>query len=276
MRFSITALVAGLCLTRHAAAAFLRGTAMDIGPDDDTLSAETLHKRAENFNGWGTFDQLIDHANPALGTFQQRYWYGTEYWKGPGSPIYLVTPGEQAGTGFNKTWTTSARLSGLMANQTGGAVVILEHRYWGESSPYANLTVKNLQYLTLDNSLKDLVHFAKTFKPPFDTSGKSAVIEVPWVVIGGSYSGALAGWLASVYPGTFWAYYSSSGVVETVGDFWSYFAPVQSATPKNCSADVNSVIEYVDFVLTFGSHKQKDDLKKKFLMEDLEDADFAS
>ena len=275
MRLSITALAAGLLLAPYAAA-FGRGTAMDIGPEDDTISAADLHKRAETTNGWGTFDQLIDHADPALGTFKQRYWYGTEFWKGPGSPIYLVTPGEQTGTGFNRTWLGSARLSGLMANQTGGAVVILEHRYWGGSSPYANLTVENLQYLTLDNSLKDLTYFAKNFVPPFDDSGASSADNAPWVFAGGSYAGALAGWLAALEPGTFWAYYSSSGVVEAVGDFWQYFAPVQEATPRNCSSDVNAVINYVDLVLSFGSKKRKQELKKKFMLEDLEDGDFAA
>jgi len=48
--------------------------------------AASLSKRAveAGFNGWGTFDQMIDHANPKLGTFEQRFWYGTEFWKGPG------------------------------------------------------------------------------------------------------------------------------------------------------------------------------------------------
>jgi len=38
-----------------------------------------------------SFDQLIDHTNPSLGTFQQRYWYSTEYWNGTGSPISIIT-----------------------------------------------------------------------------------------------------------------------------------------------------------------------------------------
>ncbi len=255
--------------------ALFRGTAMDIGPDDDTLPASTLAKRAETFNGWGTFDQLLDHSNPSLGTFKQRYWYGTEFWRGPGSPIYLVTPGEQDGSNFNRTWLGAARMSGAMANETGGAVVILEHRYWGQSSPFAQLTVKNLKYLTLDNSLRDMTYFARTFVPPFDGSGKSAADKAPWVFVGGSYAGAMAGWLAALEPGTFWSYYSSSGVVEAVGDFWQYFAPVQEATPKNCSADVDKVVNYVDLVLTHGSEKKKRELKEKFMLEELEDEDFA-
>lgn len=35
------------------------------------------------------FNQLIDHNNPELGTFPQRYWYNAEWWKGEGSPVGL-------------------------------------------------------------------------------------------------------------------------------------------------------------------------------------------
>lgn len=34
-----------------------------------------------------TFEQLIDHENPHLGTFSQFYYYSTEFYKGPGSPV---------------------------------------------------------------------------------------------------------------------------------------------------------------------------------------------
>ncbi|KAK4109669.1 serine-type peptidase-like protein [Canariomyces notabilis] len=264
---------AALSLAGLATAAFHHG-AMDIGPEDADI--ERLNKRAEEFNGWGTFDQLIDHSDPSLGTFKQRYWYGTQYWKGPGSPVYLINPGEQTAEGFNRTWLTDARLSGLLAQRTGGAVVVVEHRYWGESLPYANLTVENLRYLTLDNSLKDMTYFAKNFVPPFDTTGASSATQAPWIFMGGSYSGALAGWLAALEPGTFWAYYSSSGVVEAVGDFWQYWVPVQEATPRNCSSDVQQAINYVDLILTIGSPKQKRELKNKFMLGDLTDQDFAS
>jgi hypothetical protein len=38
-------------------------------------------------SGSGTFQQLIDHDHPELGTFSQRYWWSDEYWNGPGSPV---------------------------------------------------------------------------------------------------------------------------------------------------------------------------------------------
>lgn len=34
-----------------------------------------------------TFEQLLDHENPSLGTFSQRFWWSSEWWDGPGSPV---------------------------------------------------------------------------------------------------------------------------------------------------------------------------------------------
>jgi len=274
MKIFGAALGAFLLAAGPVSAAFHRHNGLEIGPIDETI--ELLNKRAEGSTGYGTFDQLIDHANPKLGTFKQRYWYSSQFWKGPGSPVYLVNPGEQSATGFNRTYFSNQRLAGRMAAETGGAIVIQEHRYWGESSPYQNLTVKNLKYLTLDNSLKDIPYFAQHFSAPWDESGGSTPTKAPWIFTGGSYSGALAGWLAVREPGTLWAYYGSSGVVETIGDFWQYFVPVQEATPKNCSSDVNAVINYVDLTLTVGTPKVKKALKEKFGLGDLTDQDFAS
>lgn len=271
---SILAVVGLLHLSEIASASFHRGNGIQIGPHDlDVLAKARL---GNGTNGWGTFDQLLDHSNPELGTFKQRYWYGTEYWDGPGSPILFVNPGEQAADGFNVTYTTDARLPGLVAQKVGGAVIVLEHRYWGESSPFEELSAKNLQYLTLENSILDNTYFAKNFIPPFDRSGASAPDKAPWVFSGGSYSGALAGWTATLEPGTFWAYHGTSGVVEGISDFWQYFQPVIEATPKNCSKDLNEVIEHMDGVLLHGSEEEKSTLKAEFMLEGLEDADFAS
>jgi hypothetical protein len=49
--------------------------------------------------GNSTFTQLIDHKNPSLGTFEQFYYYSSQYWGGPGYPILLFTPGEANVTG---------------------------------------------------------------------------------------------------------------------------------------------------------------------------------
>ncbi|KAK4162907.1 peptidase S28 [Cladorrhinum sp. PSN259] len=267
------------CLIQQAAATRLSPFHRKaIKPDTDHLDhaeIQSLNKRGYAFNGLGTFDQLIDHSNPSLGTFKQRYWYGTEFWNGPGSPIFLINMGEQSAEGFNVTWLSEQHLPGRFARETGGAVIIMEHRYWGESSPFELLTVENLTHLTLENSLKDITHLANNLVLPFDKTNGSHPSNAPWVYMGGSYPGAIAAWLAVREPGTFWAYYSSSGVVQAVTDFWQYYVPIQDATPANCSADISAVVDHVDSILLNGTAKQKDSLKAKFSLSGLTDADFA-
>jgi hypothetical protein len=51
---------------------------------------------------------------------------------------------------------------------------------------------------------------------------------------------------------------------------------VIEATPQNCTADQIAVIEYVDDILLRGDAEQKHDLKSMFMLEDLEDGDFAA
>ncbi|KJR88951.1 serine peptidase [Sporothrix schenckii 1099-18] len=219
---------------------------------------------AANANiGVSFFQQQVDHNDPTLGTFGQRFWYSTEFWTGPGAPVVLFTPGESAAEDYTG-YLTNRTLTGQFAQAIGGAVVMFEHRYWGESSPFDNLTTKNLQYLTLANSIADATNFARNVKLPFDNSTRSNALHAPWVLSGGSYSGALTAWVEHVDPGTFWAYHASSAVVESIGNFWQYFEPVRDGLPKNCSADVELVIDHIDSVLTGGSAADVKALKDKF------------
>jgi hypothetical protein len=95
--------------------------------------------------------------------------------------------------------------------------------------------------------------------------------------MGGSYSGALTAWTARISPGTFWAYAASSAPVEAISDYWAYFVPPEEGMPKNCSKDVNLVINYIDNVLTTCSDMEQYKLKKMFGLESLEhNTDFAA
>ncbi|KAL7907050.1 peptidase S28 [Trichoderma velutinum] len=222
------------------------------------------------------FEQLIDHDHPELGTFQQRYAWNGEFYKGPGSPIILMGPNESALDGF-EGYTTNVTLPGVVAQELGAGALIIEHRYWGQSSPFDTLTTENMRYLTLEQSVKDLVYFAQNVVLPFDQNRTSTPDKAPWVLAGCSYSGALTGWVQDLAPGTFWAYSCSSPVVEAVGELWRYFEQVKLAMPKNCSSDYAQVIQHVDQVLQGHNQKAKDDLKAQFGLADLEhDGDFGA
>lgn len=192
---------------------------------DERFSAASLKKRASNSTsatttGQGTFEQLIDHSDPSKGTFSQRYWWNAEFWSGEGAPVVFFTPGEEEASAYTG-YLTNKTITGVFAQEVGGAVILLEHRYWGESSPYTWLTTENFTYLTLENSIKDTTYFANNVELPFDPNGTSLASNAPWVMAGGSYSGALTAWVESVDPGTYWAYYATSAVVEAVYDFVS-------------------------------------------------------
>jgi hypothetical protein len=111
-------------------------------PPPEKSSSEVLAALADpskNDSGIAYFEQPIDHGNPYFGTFSQTYWYNTSYWKGPGSPIILFTPGEVAATTYSAYLTDSA-ITGLIAKQVGGAVLVVEHRYWGGFWPCPHLS----------------------------------------------------------------------------------------------------------------------------------------
>lgn len=222
--------------------------------------------------GNSTFQQLIDHKNPSLGTFSQFYFYSDQYYAGPGSPVILFTPGEANVTGYTN-YLTNKRLTGLFAEAIGAAIIVLEHRYWGRSSPFTELTTENLQYLTLDNAIADLTNFARNADLPFDRWHTSAAPRAPWLLSGGSYSGALTAWTAALAPGTFYAYTASSAVVETIYDFWQYFEPVKAGLTKNCTADLEAVVDYIDNILVNGTAAAQTELKGMFGLAGLEHND---
>lgn len=234
-----------------------------------------LQQANETLTGNGTFETYIDHNNPGLGTFELRYWYNATTWDGPGSPIVLMTPGEIAADGYGG-YLTDRTITGVYARELGGAVVMVEHRYYGDSTPYKVQSTKALQYHTLDQAVADFALLAREIKLPFDTSGQSNAPDAPWIWVGGSYAGALAGWIEKLSPGTFWAYHGSSGPLEAIYDYWQYFYPIQQGMPQNCSADYAAVIEHVDDVFINGSDEDKVALKELFGVEALEYDDDAA
>ncbi|CAE6513011.1 unnamed protein product [Rhizoctonia solani] len=185
------------------------------------------------------FDQLIDHHNPSLGTFKQRYYFTYEYYQS-GGPIILNVPGEFGLESFS-AYLTNHTLSGQIAQATNGAVVLLEHRYFGKSNPYPDLKESTLKYLSVEQTIEDIEYFGNNVHLPMPGGDQVSTAKAPWVLVGGSYSGALVSWTMVAKPGVFWAGYSSSGVVQAINWFWGYFEPVRQYMPKNCSADVQKV-----------------------------------
>ncbi|KAK0233820.1 peptidase S28 [Armillaria fumosa] len=220
------------------------------------------------------FDQLIDHNNASLGTFQQRYWHTSEYYES-GGPIILLTPGENNAETYYP-FLTNISIFGQIAQQQHGAVVILEHRFYGASNPYPDLSSESLRVLTIPQAINDFVYFAKNVKLPMTNGDQLGPDKAPWILAGGSYSGALVSWTMVNNPGLFYAGYASSAVVEAITDFWQYYEPIRQYMPANCSADVAAVIAYVDEVFTGSNTTAIDSVKETFGMSELTHLDDAA
>ncbi|KAI0065544.1 peptidase S28 [Artomyces pyxidatus] len=209
-----------------------------------------------------TFDQLIDHTNPSLGTFKQRYWVSQEFYS-PGGPIVLTTPGEETADGY-LGYLDNGTVVGAIAQQQNGASVVLEHRYYGQSNPVANLSVANLKYHTIPQAIEDVVYFAENVHLPIPGGDQVSPSHAPWVLVGGSYAGTLTAWTLLTKPDVFHAGWASSATVESISYFWEYFEPVRQNMPQNCSADVVAALTHIDGVLTSGNSSAIDTLVGNF------------
>ncbi|KAH8118766.1 serine carboxypeptidase S28-domain-containing protein [Phellopilus nigrolimitatus] len=213
------------------------------------------------------FDQLIDHSNPDLGTFQQRYWHTYEFYE-PGGPITLFLTGETNADGFYG-YLTNGTFPGQISQQQQGASIVLEHRFFGESNPYSDLSESSLEVLTIQQSIDDLEYFARNVNLPMPNGANLGPDKAPWILVGGSYGGALTAWTMVNKPGLFYAGYASSAVVQASTYFWQYYDIIRQFMPQNCSADVQAVIERVDATFTSGSSAEIDDLKNNFGLQDM-------
>ncbi|OAP64033.1 hypothetical protein AYL99_00005 [Fonsecaea erecta] len=134
------------------------------------------------------FTQKIDHFGQHNGTFQQKYNLVTDFFK-PGGPIFFYQGEEQTyldcvDTSIGYSW----------AQETNGIAVVLEHRYFGQSSPFnatdPSTQQREFQYLSLDNVIADATSFLSYLKMNVTGAEDSKVIV---------YSGSYGGFLSTVF-----------------------------------------------------------------------------
>ncbi|KAJ7086092.1 peptidase S28 [Mycena belliarum] len=214
------------------------------------------------------FDQILDHSNPSLGTFPQRFWFYDGYYK-KGGPIVLFNAGEADASGYTG-YLFNGTVVGAIAYAVGGATIVLEHRYWGASIPFANYSTANMKYFTLENSVEDFAYFAKNVELPFtDGTRVMAPPQVPWILTGGSYPGALAAYVKKTFPRLFYASYATSAPVQAISNFYGYFIPVANGAPQNCTSDMKAVISHWDSVMSHGTAAQQKKLLSVFGLQNV-------
>lgn len=162
---------------------------------------------------WKTkfYKQQVDHfsfGNQDL--YPQRYLINTTYWKRNGGPIFFYAGNEgdielfAQNTGF--MWDIAAEFDAML--------LFAEHRYYGQSLPYGNLSYTDLKYLGYLTSEQALADFAELI-----THVKSTVVgaaESPVIAFGGSYGGMLAAWMRIKYP------HIINGAIAASAPIWQF------------------------------------------------------
>uniref|UniRef100_A0A0M3IZ85 Putative serine protease pcp-1 (inferred by orthology to a C. elegans protein) n=1 Tax=Anisakis simplex TaxID=6269 RepID=A0A0M3IZ85_ANISI len=120
--------------------------------------------------------------------------YNLTYYE-QGGPIFFYTGNEGSIEGF-------AENTGIMwdlAKQFKAAIVFAEHRYYGTSMPFGNLSYTNVKYLGYLASTQALADYAKLI-PYLKEKIIHCPPDTPVISFGGSYGGMLSAWFRMKYP----------------------------------------------------------------------------
>lgn len=157
------------------------------------------------------FDQVVDHSSYQNATlWKQRYWVINDYFIPNAGPVFLFICGEYTCPGVPQArqWVIT------LAQRTMGLVLVVEHRFYGQSLPFGNSSFKleNMKYLTSEQALSDLAYFinAVNVNKMYGVNGN------PWITIGGSYPGAMSAWFRYKYPHLTIGAIASSAVVQAI------------------------------------------------------------
>jgi len=187
------------------------------------------------------FNQALDHFDPLeTRTWEQRFWENWENYV-PGGPVFLHIGGEaEASPG----WLSYGAWYGW-AQEHGAAMMLLEHRFYGQSKPTEDMSRENLKYLSSRQALDDLATFITATNERYN-------LTAPWITFGGSYPGSLSAWVRERYPHLVRGAVSSSGPLRAKLDFWEYFQTVADAldtTGPGCNPAISAAIGTIEFML---------------------------
>ncbi|OHT00253.1 Clan SC, family S28, unassigned serine peptidase [Tritrichomonas foetus] len=164
------------------------------------------------------YQNKIDHFNVSdKRTYQQRYHQNLDYVPAEGFTNVVLYFGGESPLG------PSAVESGSyieLAKRLNASIFGLEHRFFGLSQPFDDLSNEHLKYLTIDQAMADLAQFIEEKIHKHERANKNSEIRIG--VVGGSYPGALSSWFRLKYPNLAYASWASSAPVYVKNDFPEY------------------------------------------------------
>ncbi|KAL9952174.1 hypothetical protein ACROYT_G039389 [Oculina patagonica] len=206
-----------------------------------------------------TIEQPVDHFEPSQKTFRQRYWVNANYWRKSDGPVFLYIGGEsEMSAGFIDGGNIVE-----LAEQYGGLIFGVEHRYYGLSTFENCLENENLVFLSSQQALADLAEFCVFAREMYNLTDRNK-----WIAYGGSYPGSLAAWFRLKYPHLVSGAVASSAPVQAKTDFQGYnnvaagsFASPLVGGSAQCRSNIKKAFSSVDQLI---AQKEFKTLEKDF------------
>ena len=170
------------------------------------------------------FDNRVDHFDYLnIKTYEQRFWNNAKYWDAVNGPVLVYICGE---------YTCSVPANRLYPFQLGADLkanmFVLEHRFYGASQVTYDWKTPSLKLLSAEQALADLAYFIEMTNDAIVQQHGGQPRQ--WIVVGGSYPGALSAWFQAKYPHLSVLSWSSSGVINAIEDFTDFDKQIYTAT----------------------------------------------
>ena len=188
-----------------------------------------------------SFENLHDHFDVNNHEkFAQRYYQNLDY-SGPQFSTAIVYIGGESP--LSSSSITNGSIVEL-AKRLNASIYSLEHRYFGESQLFNELTRENLRLLTIDQALADLANFIDRIIVPHAKPNA----ELRIAVVGGSYPGSLSSWFRLKYPHIAYASWASSAPVlikNNFSEYDKYIADQLELVSSDCLSKTKEVLDMI-------------------------------
>jgi len=201
--------------------------------DHRAIYHDYVLQRVDNFN-W---------QNPA--TFYQRFWFDIDYY-GDEGPLFFFITSELYD--FEPGYIQSTHVA-WVAQQLEGTVFAVEPRYFGESRPTEDLSISNLQFLTIDQTLADIANLIDSLQTALATP---SLTRRRVILYGYDLGASYAVWLRKKYPHLVDGVIAYSPTLEAVVDNHQFFGglieTVDNLDP-GCSQIIGGAFDEIGYAI---------------------------
>ncbi|XP_052784512.1 putative serine protease K12H4.7 isoform X2 [Mya arenaria] len=217
-----------------SALGFILSDPWSYGPEMKAHTPEGVRLPVEMYYEF----QTLDHFDGGdFKYWRQRYFVNNATYR-PDGPLFLMLHGQSAA---NPVWMVTGAWHEY-ARQHGALMVMLEHRFFGESQPTDNVTSESLRFLSSRQALADVASFVDYIKEFYMYHLKGSKV----IVFGGGYAGSLAVWMRSKYPYVVDGAVASSPPLTAIMDFADYYVGVAnslSSVSPACRANIKTATD---------------------------------